>query len=261
MVSYDQILEDWRGTASRVARVLDVTWPRSFDEARGEVQAFLDVGQRHHQTSAAQADAAAASGDLPSLVAKIYQECIALCRDQGAWRHFQELGDAFQHPAVLYGACFDDLVGYAPTPETNTERSGSTPVESLPEADTLRQLSERLTLRISTSDRANIDAINQSLSQQAALLERLTRLVGEQLARIDSLEAAVASESETLRFVLAIQSQTPEPPPPITEHLEKLRRRLAAQADAIGVIERELAKLRRGQIVPILQRWLGRSDA
>jgi len=266
MVTYDQILADWRGTVSRAARVLGVTWFRSFEEARAEVEAFLDVSQRHHQTSAAQADAAAASGDLPSLVAEVYQQCVELSGDQGGWRHFQELGDEFARPAALYGACFDDLVGYAPTSETNTERSGSMPAESLPEADTLRQVSERLTLRVSTSDRGNLEAINQSLSQQAALLERLTRLVAEQLARIDSLEAAVASESETLRFVLAIQSQATNPPPtepfpPVSEHLEKLRRRLAAQADAIGGIERELAKVRRGQIVPRLQRWLRRSDA
>lgn len=266
MVTYDQILTDWCGSMARAAHALGVAWPRSFDEARVDIEAFLDVGQRHHQTPAAQADASADSSNVPALVAEVFRQCVRLSTDDGVWRHLQELADEFQRSSALYGACFDDLVGSARIPEGRAERSGTIPEEALLEPHTLRQQSEQLSRAPLASDGADLEAVTQCLGQQAALLERLSGIVEGQWARIASLEATLAAESQTLRSVLAGQSPTvkaelTEQSLPVGQQLEKLARLLAAQADTIGGVERELAKVRDGQIVPRLRRWLRRSDA
>jgi hypothetical protein len=100
MVTYDQVLEDWSGSLARVAHELGVAWPRSFDEARAEIEAFLDVGNRHHKAPAAHADASAVSGILPVLVAELFQRCVQLSEGDGAWGDLQEFAEEFQRVSV-----------------------------------------------------------------------------------------------------------------------------------------------------------------
>ena len=49
VVEYAAMLKDWRAQADRIARVLDVTWPRAPYDAAGDIAAFLDPGLRHHR--------------------------------------------------------------------------------------------------------------------------------------------------------------------------------------------------------------------
>jgi len=47
-VSFDALIDDWRSVAEQVARELELTWPRSCEEAGEEVDAFLSRELRHH---------------------------------------------------------------------------------------------------------------------------------------------------------------------------------------------------------------------
>jgi hypothetical protein len=47
-VSFDALVDNWRSIAEQVARELELTWPRSYEEAREEVDAFLSRELRHH---------------------------------------------------------------------------------------------------------------------------------------------------------------------------------------------------------------------
>ena len=47
-VSFDAFIDDWRSVAEQVARDLELTWPRSCEEAQEEVDAFLSRELRHH---------------------------------------------------------------------------------------------------------------------------------------------------------------------------------------------------------------------
>jgi hypothetical protein len=49
LVTYDQLLTDWRGTAGRIARELAVTWPVPIEQAGSAVDAFLDPSRRHQR--------------------------------------------------------------------------------------------------------------------------------------------------------------------------------------------------------------------
>jgi hypothetical protein len=48
VVTYDQLLADWRATAQRIATRLGINWPRPIDAAALEIERFLDTGMRHH---------------------------------------------------------------------------------------------------------------------------------------------------------------------------------------------------------------------
>jgi glycosyltransferase involved in cell wall biosynthesis/GT2 family glycosyltransferase/SAM-dependent methyltransferase len=48
VVSYDALLSDWRLTTTRIARCLDVTWPRSSAAVDSQIDDFLSARDRHH---------------------------------------------------------------------------------------------------------------------------------------------------------------------------------------------------------------------
>lgn len=53
VVSYDQLLGDWRATMARIGRALVLVWPRGLAEAAAEIEAFLSPRLRHHALSPA----------------------------------------------------------------------------------------------------------------------------------------------------------------------------------------------------------------
>jgi hypothetical protein len=48
IVTYDQLMTDWQGMAAKIGHDLEIVWPRSIDEAAGEIDTFIDAGLRHH---------------------------------------------------------------------------------------------------------------------------------------------------------------------------------------------------------------------
>lgn len=51
MVSYEDLLADWRHLFSGLADQLDLTWPKSMDEAGQAIDAFLERALDHHETN------------------------------------------------------------------------------------------------------------------------------------------------------------------------------------------------------------------
>jgi hypothetical protein len=266
VVSYDQILTDWCGTMARASDALGVAWPRAFDGARPEIDAFLDVGQRHHHTSPAQAAAAAASGVVPALVAETFEQYVGLSTKDVGWHHLRELADEFERSSAVYGLCFDDFVRYTSTAaEGGAGYDGNMPMEVISELDRLQHVSDPLSMGSRSSDRANFDTVSQRLGQQAALLEQLSQLVTEQGGRIGLLQEALVVKSEGLRSPVGARSQNSEPNSTeqwsyVSQQLERLTRLVAAQADTISGIQNELAKVRRGHFGSKLQRLFRRAD-
>jgi len=48
LVSYDQLLADWRGTIARIGEELNVVWRKTAGEIEADVAGFLDSSMRHH---------------------------------------------------------------------------------------------------------------------------------------------------------------------------------------------------------------------
>lgn len=51
IVTYDQLMSDWRHVAAQIGRDLDIDWPRDREEAAAEIDTFLDASLRHHRVT------------------------------------------------------------------------------------------------------------------------------------------------------------------------------------------------------------------
>jgi len=69
IVTYDQLMGDWRTQAIRIGKTLKIDWPQSPDSVAGEVATFLDPKLRHHAGDGAKsaADAVRLRGADPQL--------------------------------------------------------------------------------------------------------------------------------------------------------------------------------------------------
>jgi len=204
IVSYDQLLRDWSHAMGLVAQGLHLTWPRPLDDARAEIDAFLDVGARHHERPM---PASNASG-LPPVVTEVFEQCVRASTNESAWRELEASADALDRFSALYGACLDDFIGYATNVTGRVQHAGTIPPVARPEpgamVDRSRDVSQALAAL--TAEGADRDAVTRTLRLHAGLVERLGRTVEEQWARIASLEALLFAEHQSLRAVLAGES-------------------------------------------------------
>ena len=51
-VSYEDLMNDWAGVVSHIADALDITWPRSIQEAAPAIEQFLDSELQHERVEA-----------------------------------------------------------------------------------------------------------------------------------------------------------------------------------------------------------------
>lgn len=56
-VSYEAIVKEWRPCLQRIGKTLSLSWPRSFDEAEADVDAFISSASQHHHASLDELDA------------------------------------------------------------------------------------------------------------------------------------------------------------------------------------------------------------
>jgi len=89
IVSYDQLLGDWRGTLSTIGQALKIEWPKPLDSVAEEFTRFLDGGLWHHHAPPA--------GDANAAV-----------RDHGADERIARWTFA-AHRILLSGGAFNEL--------------------------------------------------------------------------------------------------------------------------------------------------------
>lgn len=104
MVSYDQVLDDWRACMERVAKALRLTWPVRFDDAATAIDAFLDRGQRHHRAADETGDA------MPSLVRSLHNLSLEIAEGKADWNAISELRSNFRRAAELYAERVDAVL-------------------------------------------------------------------------------------------------------------------------------------------------------
>lgn len=74
IVSYDHLLDDWRGVADRIAGDLGLTWPQRSAGADAEIDAFLSAAHRHHRRAD---DELKARPDVAEWVKRVYATFMA----------------------------------------------------------------------------------------------------------------------------------------------------------------------------------------
>lgn len=88
MVTYGNLLSDWRGVFARVAGDLQLTWPVPTERAGAAIDAFLDKGQRHHRASRE-------AGTAPEVSARMFEYCADLAAGEGGWEPVSRLVDDY----------------------------------------------------------------------------------------------------------------------------------------------------------------------
>jgi hypothetical protein len=98
IISYRQLLEDWRGTMRSVGETLSLQWPASIDHAEREIAGFLDESLRHHQLNKE-----ALSG-VPSWIRETYA-CLEQADrngDEDLQSQFNRLGREYRDAVSLF---------------------------------------------------------------------------------------------------------------------------------------------------------------
>ena len=103
LITYDQLLKDWRGTMRRVSDELLLPWPRNEDAAAPDIDAFLQVGHRHHF-------AALSSADMPSFIAEFYANCLAVADGRADWSALHDAALTLRNISDLYTPHLDNLL-------------------------------------------------------------------------------------------------------------------------------------------------------
>jgi hypothetical protein len=108
LITYDQLLDDWRSTMRRVGNEFSLAWPRSEIEAAPDIDAFLQKQHRHHQAGSQSNDA---SSSTPSLVAELYANCVAVAEGRSDWNTLHANALALRDMSDLYMPHLEQLIG------------------------------------------------------------------------------------------------------------------------------------------------------
>ena len=133
MVSYDQVLEDWRSCMERVAKELQLTWPVRPDDATIAVDTFLDRGQRHHRAAD---KTGGASNGVPTLVRSLHDACLETAGGKPGWNAIARLHSNFRKAAELYAERVDNVL----TERWGAEARAWTAESQLAERESLEQV-------------------------------------------------------------------------------------------------------------------------
>jgi hypothetical protein len=103
LITYDQLLNDWRGTMERVASELQLPWPRG-EAAAADIDAFLHKGHRHHSA------ASETNSDIPPFVAEFHASCLALANGGNDWHSLDEAALTMRKISDLFTPHLDNLL-------------------------------------------------------------------------------------------------------------------------------------------------------
>jgi hypothetical protein len=126
LITYDQLLDDWRGTMQRVGDELSFTWPRSHMDAASDIDAFLQKQHRHHVAKTA-SNGADSPDSMPALIAELYENCVAVAEGRDAWSTLHANAVTLQNISDLYTPYLDQLIAQ----HEATERQLTAKVQAL----------------------------------------------------------------------------------------------------------------------------------
>ena len=164
LITYDELLTDWRGTMERVAAELGLVWPVTLEAATAEVQAFLNKGRRHHVADSEDASGDA-DNDMPELAGELYQACLSISRDEKTWSAISRLEKTYRSVAGLYAEHVDQLINLRWQAEARAQlaeaRAASQP--TIPEVEINAVTYERLAEDIGKSISGSHDLLAQKI--------------------------------------------------------------------------------------------------
>lgn len=188
-ITYDQLLNDWRGVLRRIGDALDIAWPRRIAEADAEFERIISNRLRHHR---ADADALNVRGDITEWVAALYDAAIAASEDR--MEEALPVFDRVRESLAVADAAFEPILADAVRSERNLK-------------DVERELSERLNEREGELDtvRAQRDVARENAGALSAVVQERDGELGARHAELEAAHAALGTahaELETARAEL-----------------------------------------------------------
>jgi hypothetical protein len=108
LVSYQQLLGDWRAHMRRLADQLKLTWDPDIEQAGSEIEAYLVPDERHHDVSRQSPDAQAGQAPPPYLK-NLYAACVETSLDMD-WLRLATFDNQFRALSGVFAGPLDEVI-------------------------------------------------------------------------------------------------------------------------------------------------------
>jgi hypothetical protein len=267
VVTYDDLLGDWRGQSARMARDLGLSWPATIAQAEGEIDAYLAPELRHHEAAGpAVFDPSLRMGPLAGWVEDTWHALLALREPHppsSARAVLDTIGQAFDLACVPFAEVSREQEAraerdVAASRVRTAERVRVLEVELERVRTALARQTEMLDLRLVEVERLAVEARrhhDQLLAREAELTRRHSEL--------DALKrAATKAATETAQRVARLRARfgagaaaAPSKAAPTTA-----AEPVASPAAAFDDVDRQLDALIKRQANAVRQRTLDQRE-
>jgi GT2 family glycosyltransferase len=101
VVTYDQLLADWRGVADRLQQALDLRWPLSSEEASTRVETYLDANEKHNISTQL------APLGMPAAFSGLFQSLIE-ASESGSWNQVDAALGRSEHARKVFASVHEE---------------------------------------------------------------------------------------------------------------------------------------------------------
>lgn len=112
LISYEDVLANWRRMFTKVGRELRVEWPVSIEDASAAIDGFLDSGERHHVSTGEFAF-------VPGVLERLYALCRANASGTQDWQPISRLVDDYLSMAPPFLSRAEQLIDEIRAPNKN----------------------------------------------------------------------------------------------------------------------------------------------
>jgi hypothetical protein len=188
VVSYEDMLADWRPVVDKIAADLSLAWPRESQNATAAIDGFLSPRERHH---AVDLEGLRANADVADWVKDTYEVLLAATR--GADVDTERL-DAIRAEVERADLAYAPLIGER---EQELASRDEELASRTAELDTLRRELAETEREIEARDR-NLDRARADLKRLRRDLDDRSRALAGADARLESREALLAEREQEL---------------------------------------------------------------
>jgi len=257
LLAYDDLLDDWRRTVSKLAHDLDLAWPRRSATAEVEIDLFLEHRHRHHGFDT---ESLVAHPDVSLWVKEVYS-ALSKMRVSSAWKQEEDRLDAVRAELNQASDVLGPVLRAEEIAREELATSSSARIAEL-ESDAATRQSRLVELEQAASAReAKVTELVQTISAQKARIGELEQKAKARIAelehraeeseaRIDKLNAVLGAERNYKRRFLEERNQA-------LHRLNELQTSASTQlARPVRALESRWPKLARGlALSPKLLVW------
>lgn len=182
--SYDELLEDWRGTVTRIGRDLDIEWPRDLVDAEKNIHEFLSPALRRNRI---RTETLEAYGKVSAWVKDTYRAALHLTNQESAAASevFSRVRAELEAADAAFGPILKDL-------GEDLDRTESDLSASLREAETLISQNAQLETDLAETQRRQEETSRLSADTRRQLSEILASRSWRWTAPLRRLRARVS---------------------------------------------------------------------